>query len=266
MSQPRNPDSFGEPRDAGPAVLLTGANGRVGRVLARAMSARFQLRLCDLPDRGLDGLRPYGEVRPFDLTRPSEAASACADMDVLVHLAGEPSPTADWNRLLALNIGMSETLFRAASQSSCRQIIVASSVHVVGGHPGLRIADNASPNPATLYGVSKASVEALGQQLANTSTLSVTMLRIGGFRPPVTWPDAPDLGDCFVAPEDLTRLVFTLLSKAKRGYETINATSDVPAPKMSSKRMRELGCPPKWTWDGTRAVRRVEGDSSVDGT
>lgn len=74
-------------------ILITGAAGKIGRDLSQHLSEAYHLRLTDL---NIDRLHTYQEtdheIMTLDVTDPEACQHACEGMDVVVHLAGDPSP------------------------------------------------------------------------------------------------------------------------------------------------------------------------------
>jgi nucleoside-diphosphate-sugar epimerase len=158
-------------------ILITGAAGRLGTVLAGALAASYELVLADArPVGDTHGARVMlGNIADLDAVRPMVAG-----VDTVVHLAGNPSPDASWESLLEPNVLGLRTVFEAASQAGCRRVVYASSVHVVLGYPHDTQVHTSMPvRPADLYGVTKAWGEVLARYYADQRGLSAICLRFG---------------------------------------------------------------------------------------
>ena len=133
-------------------VLLTGATGRVGGILRTAWVDKFNVRLADVRELGssrrLDGSDETRAMAPSELA-PHESFIICdtADytqfrkaaegIDVVVHLAADPNPGADWETsLLPRNVIGCYNGFEAAKDAGCSRIVFASSVNAVTGYGG----------------------------------------------------------------------------------------------------------------------------------
>ena len=97
-------------------ILITGAAGKIGRDLSQHLSETFRLRLTDL---NIDRLHTYQgtghEIMTLDVTDPEACQHACEGMDVVVHLAGDPSPNAGfYESLLDINIKGTFNVFRSS--------------------------------------------------------------------------------------------------------------------------------------------------------
>jgi uronate dehydrogenase len=231
-------------------VLVTGAAGRIGSAFAAQAAAKYELTLTDLPNRDFSGIDKYGKVVPADLYDSSAALELCGDVDTVVHLAGEPSPKAEWRRLLAANIEMCHNTFMAAADAGCRRLIFASSVHAVSGYPADKmISPEDHVNPGDLYGVTKVFGEALGRYLATTRCLSVIALRIGAFvRPETTAGDLSWAAGEYIAPYDLCDLICQAIEADDDiSYTILNAVSDNEHKRLDiSKTADILGYDPRF--------------------
>jgi nucleoside-diphosphate-sugar epimerase len=163
-------------------ILLTGAAGRIGRAFREHTGDRYRLRLAD---RDMDRLGdPHGHaVFALDAADPTACQAACAGMDVVIHLAADPSPVAGfYGSLLDNNIKATYNIFRAAKDQGCRRVIYASSIRVLEGYPqGAPLAPDLPVRPIDMYGVSKCFGEATAHTFAISEGLSSIVVRIGTF-------------------------------------------------------------------------------------
>lgn len=194
------------------SVLVTGAGGNIGSHFARYAHDRgkYRLRLTDVDAERLAPVGAFGATVPADLADLDAVKEACQGIDTVVHLGGNPDPSATWAALLDSNIVGTYNLFTAAKAAGVRRVVYASSIHAVSGYPAdVQVKTSEPVNPGDLYGVSKCFGEALGRYMAEQEGLSVLALRIGAFQPPET--AAGELGaiilDHFVSHRDLCRLI-----------------------------------------------------------
>lgn len=200
-------------------VLLTGASGTLGRVLAPGLAtAGHRLRLNDLvpfPDPMPGG----ASFAAADITDKAALAAACPD-DVtdIVHFGGintEKDPEA----ILRVNIWGTLNVFELARERRAR-VIFASSNHAIGFYPRtqqpLAITDPYRPDGH--YGVSKVYAEALGRLYHDKHGIESVHLRIGSClqkpletRNLATWLSYPDL----------VRLVLAALAAPEVGYGVV---------------------------------------------
>ncbi len=175
-----NPPSGG----ARTRVLVTGAAGRMGAYFSRnCKKYALRLQVHHLDDKARK-LAAFGEVIEGDLSDLKFLKKICTGIDVVLHLAGDPNPSATWDSLLENNIIGTYHLFAAAKAARCRRVIYASSIHAVSGYPAdVQVKPDDPVNPGDLYGVSKCFGEALARYMAGQEGLSVIALRIGACQP-----------------------------------------------------------------------------------
>lgn len=211
-------------------VLVTGAAGRIGAAFARALHEKYALRLMARREgEAADALREYGEVVVGELGDLARLKALCADVDTIVHLAGNPNASATWQPLLEANIVGTYHLFAAAKAARCRRVIFASSIHAVSGYPAdVQVKTSEPVNPGDLYGVSKCFGEALARYMAEREGVSAIALRIGAFQPPET--AAGERGvrliDAFLSHRDLIQLIERCIDDERLQFAIFNALSE----------------------------------------
>ena len=168
-------------------VWITGANGFIGRYLARTLADTGRAvhgighGALDDPEKQRLGLRTWlnGEIDAANL----DALAAKSGLPSTVfHLAGGSSvglsiaqPLEDFSRTVASTAQLLEWL--RGSASGCR-LIVASSAAVYGaGHEGL-ISEDAALAPVSPYGRNKLMMEQLCESYAVTFGLRSTVVRL----------------------------------------------------------------------------------------
>lgn len=147
-------------------VLVTGASGKIGRVLTRGL--HHDITEFDLPEHDARSLEQF--------------AAAAAGHDAIVHLAWNTT-TENFNNdgIDFDNALMSFNAYRACELAGVRRVVVASSVHADDEHrprEGLLTASDMS-TPDSPYGASKLFTEALGRYFAGRG-LEVVVVRFGG--------------------------------------------------------------------------------------
>lgn len=191
-------------------VLVTGAAGNIGSYFAEHSQGKYELRLMIREGEDREALGGYGEVVTGELDDLERMKELCAGMDTVVHLAGDPSPSATWDSLLPNNIVGTYNAMVAAKSAGCRRLIYASSIHAVSGYAAdVQVKTSEPVNPGDLYGVSKCFGEALGRYMAEQEGLSVIALRIGAFQPLETVESEGGVAliDAFVSRRDLNQLI-----------------------------------------------------------
>jgi NAD+ dependent glucose-6-phosphate dehydrogenase len=227
-------------------ILITGAAGGVGQLLVPELSSEHQLRLTDVvpPPDGAGGV----EVVVGDLTERGLAERLCDGVDAVVHLAGNPSPVASWDGLRGPNIDVLTEVLEAAAATGVRRIVLASSIHAMGGyHPlasrpePVSVRDDWPPHPCCRYGATKVFAEAAARVYADSGATSVVCLRLGGCR-----PVPPNLGwvDAWLGVADLGHAVRrALLADVSFGAYTITSANSRGVFDLGAAR-RELGYAP----------------------
>jgi L-arabinose 1-dehydrogenase [NAD(P)+] len=166
-------------------VAITGAAGNVGQQALGALCGHEVTPITHSDHEDLEG-------PTLDVTDAEAFADALDGHDALVHLAGNPSPDADWEGVLEPNVGGTYNAYEAARRNDLDRVVFASSNHAVQMR---NVADPAEPEslcedartvrpddptrPDSYYGVSKVAAEALGDFYADRHDLEVVNLRIG---------------------------------------------------------------------------------------
>lgn len=184
-------------------VLLTGAVGRVARQLVPGLQD-YDLRLLD---RDVPPDDAGAQVLTGELTDRDFLARAVAGVDTVVHLAGDPSPTADWDDLRGPNVDGFAALLGAAAEHDVRRVVYASSVHAMGRYEAegrVPIDPTWAPAPCCPYGATKAFDEAVAGVFTHRWGLSTIGLRFGATVPE---PAQRSQLSGWLGPADLRRLV-----------------------------------------------------------
>jgi UDP-glucose 4-epimerase len=224
-------------------VLVTGAAGRIGSYFAAHAHERYQLRLMARPGEDAAHIAEYGAVVTADLADLPRLKEICAGIDTVLHLAGDPNPSATWEPLLATNIIGTYHIFVAAKAAGCRRVIHASSIHAVSGYARDRQVKTDDPvNPGDLYGVSKAFGEALARYMAEQEGLSAIAIRIGGFQAIEAARDAGRLAglDAFVSRRDLAQLITRCIDDERLQFAIFHGLSDNAFKRLDISDAREL--------------------------
>ncbi|MBG6135304.1 NAD-dependent epimerase/dehydratase family protein [Longispora fulva] len=218
-------------------VLITGAAGSVGRML-RTRLAHHTLRLLDVAPVE-DGPE---DIRTADIADMDALTDACAGVDAIVHLAGVSSE-GRWEDILRINIDGTRAVLEAARTAGVSRVILASSNHAVGfqerGEGDLPADVEARPD--TYYGVSKATMEALGKLYADRFGMTVTALRIGSCFPEPF--NARSLAT-WLSPDDCGRLVEATLTTPLGGYRAVWGVSANTRRWWSLEAGKEIGYHP----------------------
>jgi L-arabinose 1-dehydrogenase [NAD(P)+] len=166
-------------------IALTGAAGSVGSVARAALRDHDVTPVTHREHDHVDGVVLEVEDR-------AAVEAAVEGHDVVVHLAGNPSPGADWDSVLSTNVDGTYSVYEAALAADVDRVVFASTNHVhqmynvarPDGPETLRedattVRPDAPPRPDSYYAVSKVAGEALGNYYALRHDLEVVNLRIG---------------------------------------------------------------------------------------
>ena len=195
------PAAQGNP-DRMTVLLMTGASGRIGRML-RERLGHHTLRLTDL--------EPAPGVTALDVTDAAAVGRACAGADAVVHLGGIAGE-ASFEEVLDANVRGTHHVLEAARRAGVPRVVLASSNHAAGLHEKDGpdpLPDDVPARPDSNYGWSKAAIESLGRLYAERHGLHVPCLRIGHCAErPVTRRDLA----VWLSPGDAARLVEAALT------------------------------------------------------
>jgi nucleoside-diphosphate-sugar epimerase len=189
-------------------ILITGAAGTIGSILAPALSDELIVTGLDVLDAGTpsNGWRTVrGDVGDRELLQRCLQPGGA-----VVHLVTGAS--RGWEGLLAVDVLGTKGLLDAAAQIGVRRVILASTNHVVGGFeldffrrgvapglgtgaPDLVVRPTDPIRPDSEYGAAKAFGEAYGRFIAETTQTAVSCLRIGTVAPvddPAAYARSPE--------------------------------------------------------------------------
>ncbi|GAA0306705.1 NAD-dependent glucose-6-phosphate dehydrogenase Azf [Halarchaeum salinum] len=250
-------------------VLLTGAEGRVGQAVLEGIGDAYEWRLFD---RDPPAEETDYEFIVADVTDDEAVRDAMADVDVVLHLAGDPRPEAPWDSVLTNNIDGTRTVYEAAVETGVDRVVFASSNHAVGHyeterkpdlyrkHDDYRLDGTELPRPSNLYGVSKAAGETLGRYYHDEHGLSVACVRIGNLtkgHPPIDYERGQAM---WLSYRDCAHL-FERCIEAEYGYEIVYGISDNDRKYYSLERAKDvLGYEPQ----DNSAEFTIEGEPKED--
>lgn len=208
-------------------VLVTGAAGRIGSGLVAEYPDRYQWRLADRPGAvfGSDA----HETVAFDVADLEAFRAACLDVDVVVHLAADPDPEADFQTSLRdNNISGTWNAFQAAAEAGCKRVVIASSVHAVGGYPGdVPIQDGWPAAPINTYGATKVWGESLGRVFAQQHGLSCIAIRIGAYEAPWIRDARTSLNlSAYLSVRDLNQLIVRAIEAPDIPFAVVHGISN----------------------------------------
>ena len=227
-----------------PRILITGGCGKIGSYFVQFASNKYSIRVVDRVAWDPKRLGPFsGESLVLDLQDLSACRQACEDMDMVIHLAADPNPKADFDdSLLGNNIIATYNMFRAAQEAACQRFIFASSVHTVAAYPAdVQIKINMPVRPKNLYGVSKCFGEALASYFAFNEGLPSIILRIGAYRlPKENKRISPTEQDAFLSADDFNDLLIKCLETPNITFAIAHVISDNRFKRLDLTETREI--------------------------
>lgn len=169
-------------------VLITGINGLVGSLLRERLGDRYEIS-------GITRRPVEYPTHLADITDLAAIQPAFEGIDAVVHMAGDPSPSASWESVYRNNVLGTYHIFEAARRAGVDSVIHASTNHTqamweVEQGTGIYAPDDRRllhPDdpfrPDSFYGWSKATGESLGRYYSDAFGLRVFCLRIGWVMP-----------------------------------------------------------------------------------
>lgn len=162
-------------------ILVTGANGFVGRALCAEL-ARQGVAYIGAARAATDDAETRNRIVLGDFAA-ADWDAALADVDSVVHLAGrahrterdrEPTPH------IVANVHVTRRLLEAARRADVRRIVFASTIKVYGENtrPGRPFRAGDAPHPRDAYAKSKAEAENILWQVCGESGIQGVVLRL----------------------------------------------------------------------------------------
>lgn len=217
-------------------ILLTGAAGRVGRLVRPLLQKKYALRLCDIAPVATTA--DDDEVLSGDLADPTVAARAIEGVEAVVHLAGLVAPAVSFEDTLAPNYRAVLTLLEACRRTDVGRFVFASSHHIVGLLPLKALSADAPLAPDGFYGLSKAFGEAACALYARRFAIRTLIVRIGNADPEVQDGRRERL---WISGRDLVQLISIGLEHEALECEIVYGTSHCPDPLFPNDAAQRLG-------------------------
>ena len=175
-------------------VLITGAAGAIGKILAQGLRDRHDLRGFDchqMPDME-DAI--VGEIGDFE-----QVKVATEGMDAIIHLVNVPG--GQWEHSLQSMIG-TYNVYEAAHQCGVRRVAYASRGGVLpqSYYPrSIQRTAQMLPKPDSYYTISKVFGESIGYMYSARFDMETVSIRIGNLNANRDQPEHPhhlSHGDC----------------------------------------------------------------------
>lgn len=206
-------------------ILLTGAAGRVGRLLRPLLQASYALRLCDLAP--LAAVAPDDEILRGDLAEPATAQTAVAGVAAVVHLAGLVAPAVSFEDTLTPNYRAVLSLLESCRHAGVPRFVFASSHHIVGLHAPAPLTAASPVAPDGFYALSKAFGEAACALYARRFGLRTLIVRIGNADPEISDGRRERM---WVSGRDLAQLIGIGIENPDVTCDIVHGVSHCPDP------------------------------------
>jgi len=214
-------------------VLITGASGSMGGKARRHLEAlgQHELRLFTYRNPQDDPALLQADLSVWD----ERWVRQFEGVDVVLHMAADPTPTSSWESIQRLDIDMLLNVFFAAARMKVKRLVFASSNWVLAGHrfDDEPLSAETAPFPINPYGSAKLFAERLGKALAEREGMSVICLRIGYCRRDVAENrPGPDMRlgrwgqQMWLSDGDWERLVERAIDADDVPFAVVNAVSD----------------------------------------
>jgi len=161
-------------------VLVTGANGFIGRALCDVLAAsgRRVRQAVRMPVPSLPDAMAVGDIgADTDWRTALEGVSGVVHLAARTHVLRETAtdPLTEYRKI---NVSATERLARSAAAGGVRRLVFVSSVKVNGEHTEERpFTEDGAPRPEDAYGVSKWEAEQALSRIAAETGLEVVVLR-----------------------------------------------------------------------------------------
>ena len=227
-------------------VAVTGCAGKIGREIVEELSGNHELSLIDrlqMPGRlssivDLAQHRVRNRRRPWLKQRLPPWMSIFDGIDVVIHLAADPAPSAAWQGLIRNNIQATWNVIEAAAIHHVPRIVFASSNWTVKAlenklapdcykPEGPKIGSDVPPSPLTAYGLSKAVGEIAGRMFVEDGKLHCFIaVRIGYYnRQP---PTDELLRRRWIGSDDIRSLFRRCVDAEVNGFHVVYGVSAQP--------------------------------------
>ena len=221
-------------------ILLTGAAGKVGRLVRPLLREKYALRLSDMA--AIADVVPGEEFVQGDLADPGFARTVVTGVDGVVHLAGLVGADVSFEETLSPNYRAMLALLEACRTEKIGRFVFASTHHVLGLHPLGPVAPDAALAPDGFYSLGKVFGEAACAMYARRFGLGCLVIRIGYVGPTVTDGRRERL---WISPRDLVQLIELGLARPDPGCAIVYGLSDCPEPFFDNAAAQALGYRPQ---------------------
>lgn len=205
-------------------ILITGAAGKIGKSLRQELAGSYYFRCFDRQSTENTEDSIVADIQDFEAV-----SKAMSGMDAVIHLAANPNPEQNWHEVYTGEIIGTYNVFEAARLSKIRQVVYASTAHILGFRElekKRKVTPEDPISPDSLYAVGKVCGEALAQVFSDRYEMSIVCLRIGYFTPDIkkSWFNEM-LRSGYISPRDLAQLVQKSLETENLGFQVFYGVS-----------------------------------------
>lgn len=252
-------------------VLMTGADGVIGRVLRKELSGVY-------PILRLSHRRPFGDPNPGEeivlanLENADEMDDLMEGVDAVIHLGGK-AEEGTWDVVLKSNILGAFNTFEAARRHGVKRFVFASTNHLIGYYRRDRkLTVNDPPRPDCRYAATKVFGEALARLYSDKYGMSTICMRIGSFQPR---PLNVRMLSCWLSHHDMVQLARVCLdAPLDIHYEVVWGVSDNDRSWWDNSPAERLGYRPmdnsedfaEEIFEAQRRARKESGKGSRSGS
>jgi uronate dehydrogenase len=246
-------------------VLLTGASGNLGRMLARELSAAgWPLRLTDISPFP-DPLPPNARFVRADLNEALAIVRQAEGCSTILHFGGI-SVERPFEEIVGPNLRGLYHVYEAARREGAR-VVFASSNHSIGFHERVKgneakLDHDCAFRPDGYYGLSKVYGELMGRMYWDKHGVENVNVRIGSCFPK---PVNARMLSTWLSYADLARMMMRCILAEKVGHAVIWGASRNPATFWGADHRDRIGWQPEDTAEDYRAeVGHIVSDDPVE--
>lgn len=246
-------------------ILLTGASGALGRMLARELGAAgFTLRMTDIQPFP-DPLPPGASFVKADLNEALAIVRQAEACSTILHFGGV-AVERPFEEIIGPNLRGLYHIYEAARREGAR-VVFASSNHTIGFHErpqgnAARLDYDCQFRPDGYYGLSKAYGELMGRMYWDKHGVENVNVRIGSCLP--TPNNARGLSTWLSYP-DLARMMIRCILAERVGHAVIWGASANPASFWAKDHRDRIGWQPEDSAETYRAeIEKVVTDDPVE--
>ncbi len=246
-------------------ILLTGAAGNLGRMLAKALAAAgYTLRLTDIAPFP-DPLPPGCTFRRADIGEALPILRLAEGCGTILHFGGIANEQP-FETILGPNLRGLHHIYEAARREGAR-VVFASSNHAIGFHNRpqgneARLDLDCAFRPDGFYGLSKAYGELMGRLYWDKHGVENVNIRIGSSFPK---PINARMLATWLSYADLARLITRCIEAPKTGHAVIWGASKNPQTFWGEDHRARLGWEPEDSAEAFRAeVGHIVSDDPVE--